>query len=306
MSLQPQTIPPIPEETVRVARAIFPSGNRYMRLRDELGTIYTDAQFAALYPAGGQFAEQPWRIALLLVMQYMENYTDRQAAEAMKTRIDWKYVLSLELTDPGFDFSVLSQFRQRLIASGQQEQILGTLVQICRERGWLKERGKQRTDSTHVLAAIRTMNRLEWVGETLRAALNSLATIVPDWLRAHVPMEWYERYADRVEDFRMPKEVSKRHALAEQIGADGFQLLSMSRAEDAPVWLCAIPAIEVLRCVWVQQFVLMESQISWRSDDNIPPASVLISSPYDPDAHMSIKRSTVWTGYSRPSHRNLR
>src|SRR6266487_567876 len=80
MSLQPQAIPPIPEETARVARAIFPSGNRYMRLRDELGTIYTDEQFVALYPANGQFAEQPWRIALLLVMQYMENYTDRPAS----------------------------------------------------------------------------------------------------------------------------------------------------------------------------------------------------------------------------------
>ena len=121
MSLQPQAIPPIPEETARVARALFPSGNRYMHLRDELGTIYTDEQFAALYPAGGQFAEQPWRIALVLVMQFMENYTDRQAAEAMSTRIDWKYVLSLELTDPGFDFSVLSEFRQRLIAAGQEE-----------------------------------------------------------------------------------------------------------------------------------------------------------------------------------------
>lgn len=102
MSLQPQAIPPIPEETARVAHALFPEGNRYMRLRDEVGTIYTDEQFAALYPAGGQFAEQPWRIALLLVMHYMENYTDRQAAEAMRTRIDWKYVLP-----PGIDRSRL-------------------------------------------------------------------------------------------------------------------------------------------------------------------------------------------------------
>ena len=155
-------------------------------------------------------------------MQYMENYTDRQAAEAMTTRIDWKYVLSLELTDPGFDFSVLSEFRQRLLVSGQQEQILSTLLQICRERGYIRERGKQRTDSTHVLAAIRTMNRLECVGETLRAALNSLAAVVPDWVRAFVPVEWYERYGDRIEDYRMPKEASKRQALAEQIGADGY------------------------------------------------------------------------------------
>jgi transposase len=297
MSLQPQAIPPVPEQTARVARALFPSGNRYMQLRDELGTIYSDEQFAALYPAGGQFAEQPWRIALVLVMQYMENYTDRQAAEAMKTRIDWKYVLSLELTDPGFDFSVLSEFRQRLLASRQEEQMLSPLLQICRERGWLKERGKQRTDSTHVLAAIRTMNRLECVGETLRAALNSLATVVPDWLRAFVPAEWYERYGNRIEDFRLPKEARKRQALAEQIGTDGWALLTAVYATSAPPWLREVPAVEMLRRVWVQQFTLIQERVVWRSDDNIPPASRLISSPYDPDAHMSIKRSTVWTGY---------
>lgn len=297
MSLQPETIPPIPEETARVARAIVPQGNRYLLLRDELGTIYTDELFLRLYPQGGSYAEAPWRLALVCVMQYMENYTDRQAAEAVRMRIDWKYVLSLDLTDPGFDFSVLSEFRQRLLAEGQEEVLLNTLLQVCRERGWLKERGKQRTDATHVLAAIRTMNRLECVGETLRAALNSLAVVVPDWLRAQVPVEWYERYGDRIEDFRMPKEMSKRQALAEQIGTDGFRLLAAVRAQDAPIWLRDIPAVEMLRRVWVQQFLLTQDKLTFRSDDNIPPASVLISSPYDPDAHMSIKRSTVWTGY---------
>jgi transposase len=181
-----------------------------MQLRDELGTIYTDEQFAALYPPSGQEASQPWRIVLLLVMQFMENYTDRQAAEAMRIRIDWKYVLSLELTDPAFDFSVLSEFRQRLIAGGLEEVLLNTLLQLCRERGWLKERGKQRTDSTHVRASIRTMNRLECVAETLRAALNSLAVVVPEWLRAQVPADWYERYGTRTEEYRFPKEA--RHS----------------------------------------------------------------------------------------------
>jgi transposase len=250
-----------------------------------------------LYPAGGQFAEQPWRIALLLVMQYMENYTDRQAAEAMRTRIDWKYVLSLELTDPGFDFSVFSEFRQRLLAGGQEEVLLNTLLRLCRERGWLKERGKQRTDSTHVLAAIRTMNRLECVAETLRATLNSLAVVVPDWLRAQVPLEWYERYGTRTEEYRFPKEGTKRQALTEQIGADGWALLSVIRSVDAPTWLSEVPAVEVLRRVWVQQFWMDEGVVRWRSDKDIPPASILISSPYDPEAHLSIKRSTVWTGY---------
>src|SRR5436305_7051313 len=178
-------------------------------------------------------------------MQHMEYYTDRQAAEAMRIRIDWKYVLSLELTDPGFDFSVLSEFRQRLLAGGLEEVLLNTLLQLCRERGWLKERGKQRTDSTHVLAAIRTMNRLECVAETLRAALNSLAVVVPDWLRAQVPAEWYERYGTRTEEYRFPKEATKRQALTEHIGADGCWLLEAISSADAPAWIGEVPAVEI-------------------------------------------------------------
>lgn len=297
MSMQPEPIAAIPEETARIAHMLLPQGNRYMQLRDELGTIYSDEKFVSLYPALGSFAEAPWRLALVTVMQYMENYTDRQAAEAMCVRIDWKYVLSLELTDPGFDFSVLSEFRSRLIAAGQEEVLLDTLLGVCREKGLLKERGKQRTDSTHVLAAIRTMNRLECAGETLRAALNSLAVVVPDWLRAQVPAQWYERYGSRMEDFRMPKEATKRQALAEQIGTDGSTLLTVITSADAPAWLREVPAVEVLRRVWIQQFWVSDGQVKWRSNQDIPPASVLISSPYDCDAHMSIKRSTVWTGF---------
>ena len=183
MSLQPQEIPPIPEETRRVAQAAFPRGNVYMRLRDELGTIYEDHLFAALFPARGQPAESPWRLALTTVMQFTEGLSDRQAADAVRSRIDWKYALSLELTDAGFDHTVLSEFRTWLVAGQAEQLLLETLLVRVRERGLLKTRGRQRTDSTHVLAAIRVLNRLELVGETLRHALNSLAIIAPDWLR---------------------------------------------------------------------------------------------------------------------------
>src|SRR2546430_14586281 len=124
MSLQPQKLPEIPEETARIAKILFPKSNVYMWLRDELGAIYNDEQFAALYPNSGQLAEQPWRLAIASVIQYMENYTDRQVAEAVKTRIDLKYALSLELTDLGFDFSVLSEFRSRLIKGGLEGGLL--------------------------------------------------------------------------------------------------------------------------------------------------------------------------------------
>jgi transposase len=268
-----------------------------MWLRDELDAIYKDEQFTSLYPKNGQLAEQPWRLAIMSVIQYMENYTDRQAAEALKTRIDFKYALSLELTDPGFHFSVLSEFRSRLIEGGMEEVILTALLNICREKGLLKERGKQRTDSTHVEAAIRLMNRLVNVAETVRSALNSLAVVVPDWLRAHVSPEWYDRYGKRIEDFHMPKDAKKCVSVLEQIGRDGFDLLKWVREPDAPIWLREIPALEILRKIWIQQFYREEEQVRHRSTDNTPPASRLIVSPYDGEARMSIKRDTEWTGY---------
>ena len=107
MSLRPESIPAVPEETVRVARAAFPKGNLYLKMRDELGTFYKDEDFAALFPTRGQPAFSPWRLALITVMQFSEGLSDRQAAEAVRARIDWKYALSLELEDSGFDFSVL-------------------------------------------------------------------------------------------------------------------------------------------------------------------------------------------------------
>jgi transposase len=297
MSLHPQELPEIPEEIARAAKIAFPKGNRFMWLRDELDAVYNDEQFTSLYPNSGQLAEQPWRLALMSMIQYMENYTDRQASEAMKARIDVKYALSLELNDPGFDFSVLSEFRSRLIKGGLEEVILTTLLNICREKGWLKERGKQRTDSTHIEAAIRLTNRMVCAKETLRAALNSLAVVVPDWLRAHVPQNWHDRYEKRVEDFHFPKEASKFVPLIEQIGRDGSDLLKWVREADAPMWLREIPAVETLRLVWIQQFYVEEGKVRHRSNDNTPPASQLIVSPYDREARMSVKRDTEWTGY---------
>jgi transposase len=297
MSIHPQPIAPIPEDTARVARAAFPKGNLYMKMRDELGTIYQDQQFAPLFSTRGQSAEAPWRVALVCVFQFIEGLSDRQAADAVRSRIDWKYALGLELTDPGFDFSVLSEFRARLINGGLEESLLDTMLTQFKERGWLKERGSQRTDSTHVLAAVRVLNRLETVGETMRAALNSLAVAAPDWLREHVEPEWFERYGPQVEEYQLPKGQEARYTYAATIGADGSQLLNAVYSSEAPAWLREIPAVQVLRRVWVQQYMVTEGQIQLRSAQDLPPAGMRIDSPYDPQASYGNKRSATWTGY---------
>jgi transposase len=297
MSLQSRESYPIPEETARVARAIFPKGNLVMRLYDELGLLFHDRDFADLFPVQGQPAEAPTRLALVTLLQFMEGLTDRQAADAVRTRIDWKYLLALELTDPGFDHTVLSEFRLRLLSHNAEARLFEAVLEVARTRGLLKAGGRQRSDSTHVLGAVHAMTRLEGVTETLRAALNALAVAAPDWLRAHTTPEWVDRYGLRATDFRLPKSQAKRQAWAQQTGADGLALLKAVYAETALPELRQLPAVDILRRVWVQNFMVQDDQLNWRENDNIPPAGRYISSPYDPDAHYSNKRSTQWTGY---------
>lgn len=145
MSMHPQPIGPVPEDTARVARAAFPKGNLYMQIRDVLGTIYDDEDFSELFEVRGRPAITPWRLALVTVMQFSEGLSDRQAAEAVRARIDWKYALGLELTDPGFDFSVLSEFRSRLVEGGKERLLLQKLLEECKERGYLRVRGSAPT-----------------------------------------------------------------------------------------------------------------------------------------------------------------
>jgi transposase len=170
MTLHAQNEFSIPEETARVARAAYPKGNLYMKMRDALGTIYQDESFAQLFPQNGRPVEAPWRLAFITVVQFIEELPDRQAAEAVRGRIDLKYALGLELTDPGFDFTILTDFRARLIQGGGEQVLLDAMLTLFKERGWLKERQKQRTDSTHILAKIRAINRLLCVGEAMRFA----------------------------------------------------------------------------------------------------------------------------------------
>jgi transposase len=297
MSMYPQELASIPEETARVAHAAYPKGTLAMRLRDELGGVYRDEPFAALFPSQGRPAEAPWRLAIVLVLQYAEGLRDRQAADAVRGRIDWKYALGLPLEDPGFDASVLSEFRTRLVAGGAEQLLLDELLRLCKQRGWLKAGGKQRSDATHVLAAARSLSNLECVGETLRAALNEIAALAPDWLVQQITSDWLERYGPRVENYRLPKEKSKRTVLAEQMGADGLQLLSALEQAEAPAGLSELASVQVLRQVWGQYYELSQGRAKWRDDPVSGEKGGVIRSPYDAEARTGKKRERVWLGY---------
>ena len=296
MSLRAQAPPAVPEETRRIARAAFPKGTLCLRIADALGPVYQDSQFATLFPRRGRPAEAPGRLALAVVLQFAENLSDREAAEAVRGRIDWKYALGLALSDPGFDHTVLSEFRTRLVEGGAELLLFDALLDRLKAEGLVKARGRQRTDSTHVLAAVRTLNRLERVGETLRAALNEVATVAPEWLQALAPPAWYERYGRRVENDRLPKTAAARAVLAAEIAADGRRLLGAIAAADRPE-LTRLPKVEVLRRVWAAQYAEEEGRLRWRATDALPPCAEQICSPYDPDARYSTKRAADWVGY---------
>jgi len=290
-------LPLISEEATDVAEIQSNSPcTRSNSLRDTLGTIYTDEHFVDLFPTHGQPALAPWRLALVTVFQFMEHLTDRQAADAVRDRLAWKYALSLELTDPGFDHTVLSEFRSRLVEGNAEQRLLDLLLEQCREGGWLKAKGRQRTDSTHVLARIRALNRTLCVAQTMVYVLNVLSEVAPDWMLTHVPAEWVERYGKRLEHERLPKEEEERKQYANQVGTDGWMLLDALDAPATPDWMKTLPAIITLRTMWEQQFEPREQGGRWRQEPALP-ATQLINSPYDLDARNGKKRTTFWLGY---------
>jgi transposase len=301
MSMRPRALPEVPEQTVLVARAAFRRGTLAMRVRDELGEVFGDGAFVDAFGIRGRPGISPGQLAMVTVLQFAENLTDRQAADAVRGRIDWKYCLGLELTDDGFDFTVLSQFRTRLVGHALQSMAFDMLLDRLVEAGLLKPRGRQRTDATHVLAGVRDLNRLEMVGETLRAALEALAAAAPTWLAGHVEAEQVQRYAARIDEWRLPGTQTKRRQLGAQIGVDGWRLLQAVIEATAPDWLRQIPAVDILRRVWIQQYTRDQhsGEVTWRDADThgLPPGRTMLVSPYDPDARHSQKRGRGWSGY---------
>jgi transposase len=304
VSLHPLQLPPVPDDTARIARAAFRRGNPYLLLRERLGAVFDDADFADLYPRRGQPAYAPWRLAVVTLLQFREGLSDRQAAEAVRARIGWKYLLGLALDDAGFDHTVLCAFRDRLRQHGACGRLLTRVLDGARKGGLLKARGRQRTDSTHVLAAVRQLNRIELLAETLRATLNAIATVEPKWLRTVAPADWHDRYDRRIEDMRLPETGPKRDAYVIQVGVDGYHLLDRLDGTEAPAAARGLPAVGVLRRVWARHFTretgsqdgASPTGVRLRSPRGDAPGERL-ESPYDTDARARTKASRHWVGY---------
>ena len=289
-----------------VARAAFPKGSVAMSARDHLGEVFNDEQFAAAFGVRGAPAESPGALALVTVLQFTENLTDRQAAQMVARAIDWKYALGLELTDPGFDASVLSKFRTRLVEHGLEEQVFTRMLTALAGQGLIGAGGKQRTDSTHVISAVRDLNRLELAGESVRACLEALSVAAPSWLAEVIDVaEWAHRYGPRIDSWRLPSSQTKKDRLAQVYGTDAVVLLRALFDPRAPAWLAELPAVETLRVMLVQNYVITTDsrgrEVIRRREadtDGLPPARDRITSPYDLDTRWAAKGDDLfWNGY---------
>jgi transposase len=311
MSMQP--VPwPDPDPVVAAAiRAMYGSRKTEpplaVAVRDRLGEWLHDGDFAAAFGIRGRPGWSPSRLALVTVLQREENLTDRMAAEQVRARLDWKYLLGLALDDPGFDHTVLAEFRAKVAEAGLEAVPLDALLERLRADGLVKAGGKQRTDSTHVIAAVAALNRLELAGESVRAALEALAAAHPDWTAQALDVSgWARRYGTPVTGWHPPASQKKQDELAVAYAKDGYALLRAVYGKASPAWPAELPAVQALRLVLVQNYTLVTGaggrEVVKRREKQpegggLPPGRDRIASPYDTDARWGAKRDTFWPGY---------
>ena len=298
MSLHPEDPTSPPEETRRVARAAFPKGTLCLDIADALGPIYQDSQFAGLFPQLGQPAAAPAMLALATVLQYLEGLSDRQAADAVRGRIDWKYALRLPLTDPGFDHTVLSEFRSRLVEGKAEQQLLDTLLDRLRDLGLVKPRGPS-ADGLHARARRRARPQPSRAGrrDPARGAERSggdgagLAA-GPGAGRVVRALRPPGRELSPAQDRRGASGAGGGHrgrwpdAAAGDRPGDRPALAGADPggAGAAPGLGRAVSSSGTARCAGARS----------RRCRRPPP---MISSPYDTDARYSTKRESSWVGY---------
>ena len=296
--LKPTPLPPIPPETKHYGQLLYEPENVYRQIGDEFADAFCDEQFAAMYSPLGQPALSPTLLSLVSILQYLEHLSDRQALVMVRSRIDWKYALHLPLEASGFDPSVLCEFRTRLVEHEAERLLFDTVLERLKAMELLKGRRMQRTDSLVIVSAVRQLNRLELVVETVRLALEAIAEADAEWLRARMPSAWLELYGEWTQARRHTKQTGARgqaetKRLLASVGADGAQVLEWLAQGPGPGWAEEPAAIATLREVWLQQYRAGEdgqiepSTAATRTADGV--GGNLVTTPHDPEVRYRAK-----------------
>src|SRR5215468_6223353 len=297
MSIRPRPGAGVPELTARVARASNPAGTTAMRVRDRLDGLRADEDFASWYPRDGRPGISPARLATVSVLQFLLGLPDRDAAEAVRCRTGFTYALGPGLGDPGFRHSVLGDFRDRLLVDGRADRLLDLALARLKEAGLVRDRAAQRTGSTHVLAAVRDLTRLELVTEAVRAAVEELARTAIHVLEGLAGDDWGRRYGRPV---RLGKNPTRPKTRSNDAGADARRLPGHPAARHPG--LLPGPRVRALRQILVQDYHWdCAGRLRGRDDEGgagLPPPAARIVSPYDLAARYARQgQVTRWTGY---------
>jgi len=289
---EPEPFPKeIPEQTREIVESWLDKKSLFAFLGQHVDEIIKDEDFAELYASTGRPGVNAVILTLVTVFQFLEDFPDRIAAEQGRSRMDWKYVLRQDLTWVGFNYTDLCNFRKRLVQNEQEGLVFEKVLVYLKANGYIKKRGKQRTDATHVLARLRSMSRLEFVLETLRVALSTLVSRDAKWFLRQVPVSYSQTYQEKRYDYRLKKEEIEQ--LMKQAGQDGVWLLEQVKSVPH---LANLAEVKILEQVLQQQFKGEKAQeIEIDPDGDCDDG--IIQSPHEPEARYGKKRGKSWQGY---------
>ncbi len=291
MSLQWFVSRSVPDDTAAIGRELFRPDNLYRQIGDRFDEFCPDEkEFALLYEPTGRGAIPPLLVALVTIFQMLERVPDRQAAELVVSRLDWKYALHLPLLYSGFHFTDLYAFRVRLVEHGKERLVFDQILAKLKALGLFKPRGKMRTDSTHLLAVVQRLSQLELVGECLRVALRAVSLVAASWVESCLPPAFCQGYEERESEYGMSDEKVKKR-LAE-VAKDAFWFLAQVDGS-APKEARELPEIKTLRTVLSQQF----PQGPGGPPAKRPTGGDIIESPHETEARYATKRDQHWIGY---------
>lgn len=294
MSLKEQFPSEIPKETKQLVDPLLSQDSVYRLLGQQVTAILSDADFVEMYGEEGRPAINPVLLSLVLVFQFLEKLPDRQASEMAVMRLDWKYALRQSLDWQGFHYSDLCNFRKRLLAEGQERLVFERVIAYLREQGHLKSGGKQRTDSSRMIANVMRLSRLELIWETLRLALSALISEDVPWTLRHIPSQFMEDHTRRRSDFRLSKDEVKVQLV--KAGQERYWLLERLQLYGTET-LQNLAEIEQLKRVLDEQYDCDErGQVTKR-----PPKDCsgdVLTTPHDPDVRYGHKGGEDWVGYT--------